>query len=79
MKEGRGAWRSPGAVPPARQWRPSGGCGSIAGMTPGLDDSAKPAIVMQGPLGQLRELERVLGRAGIPAEVVRPPDCDANT
>jgi len=48
-------------------------------MTPGLDDSARPAIVMQGPLGQLRELERVLDRAGIPAEVVRPPDCDANT
>jgi hypothetical protein len=38
-----------------------------------------PAILMEGPLGQLRELERVLAAAGIAAEVVRPPASRPNT
>jgi hypothetical protein len=46
-----------------------------------LDPTAPepPAVLMQGALGQLRELERVLHRAGIAAEVVRPPASDANS
>ena len=38
-----------------------------------------PSVLMQGALGQLRELERVLHGAGIAAEVVRPPASAASS
>ena len=36
------------------------------------------AILLQGPLGRLREAESVLRRSGIQSQVVRPPDSDPN-
>ena len=44
-----------------------------------LGDDGAPAILARGPLPQLREMERVLRAAGFAAEVVRPPESNANT
>lgn len=54
-------------------------------LRPGARDGILPptmtpetAILLQGPLGRLREAERVLRTAGIESNVVRPPDSDPN-
>jgi len=40
--------------------------------------SDPPAIVAQGGLSYLRELERVLGAAGLAADIVAPRDASLN-
>lgn len=44
-----------------------------------MNDIEQPAIVARGRFSAMRELQGVLVKGGLAAEIVRPPDSDVNT
>jgi len=38
----------------------------------------EPVFLSQGPFNRLRELQSILAKADIPAEIVGPPGCNTN-
>jgi len=43
-----------------------------------MSELVEPVFLSQGPFGRLRELQSMLAKSDIPAEIVQPPGCDAN-
>jgi hypothetical protein len=41
-------------------------------------DIENPVPISQGPFGRLEEVRALLSRAGIPSEIVAPPDGKTN-
>jgi hypothetical protein len=44
-----------------------------------MSDVEEPAIIARGKFHAMRELQGVLAKGGLTAEIVRPPDSNVNT